>query len=149
MNSDLKGMIDDVIFNIRVGIILEYQDKVLIEISKVGSNSVIPGGRIKAYETSLNAIKREIMEETGFNLDVNKIKYVKVLENLFEFDANKVHELFFVYRYQVSDSEYEYLNSLKGNKDNKNTYFEFVDKKDIDKVNLLPLVIIDIIRGLQ
>ena len=148
MNSDLKGMIDDVIFNIRVGVILEYQYKVLIEISKIGSNSVIPGGRIKAYETSINAIKREIMEETGFDLNENKLEYVKVLENLFEYDGNKVHELFFVYRYKVNGSEYEYFNGLKDNKDNDSTYFEFIDKTNIDKVNLLPLVLIDIIRGL-
>lgn len=149
MHSDLKGMIDDVVFNIRVGVILEHQDEVLIEISKVGSNSVIPGGRIKTYETSVNAIKREVMEELGYNLNESKLKFIKVLENLFEFEGHKVHELFFVYKYLVDDKEYEALKNIKNNQDNDSTYFEFININDIDKVNLLPLTIIDMIRELH
>ena len=89
------------------------------------------------------------MEELGYDLDENKLKFIKVLENLFEFEGHKVHELFFVYKYLVDDKEYDDLKAIKNNKDNDSTYFEFININDIDKVNLLPLTIIDMIRELH
>ena len=55
MKSDIVVKIDDIILNIRVGIIFKYHDNVLIEIRKDRTgNSVIPGGRVKIDEYRQN-----------------------------------------------------------------------------------------------
>ena len=74
MASDLKINIDGVRLNIRVGAIIRHNDDIVLEISTVGANSVIPGGRIKINESSLDAVLRELKEELNYEFDKNKFK---------------------------------------------------------------------------
>lgn len=145
--KDLSLIVDDYYLNIRVGIIFKYHDKVLIEIRKdrVG-NSVIPGGRIKIGEDSSNAIVREIKEEMGITLNKEKLVYIKTLENFFIFENRNVHEIFFVYKYFVDEELYEKLNNVKENLDNHITEYIFINYKEFEKYDLLPLKIRDIIK---
>ncbi len=147
MKSDLVLNIDDIILNIRVGIIFKYNDKVMIEIRKdrVG-NSVIPGGRVKIDELRVDALKREIKEEMNYTLLNEKIKYRDTLEYFFDFDGKKFHEFFFVYQYDVDEKIYDELLQIKENKDNYITDYIFINYDEFDKVNLLPLEIREIIK---
>ncbi len=147
MKSDLVLNVDNIVLNIRVGCIFKYDNKVLIEIRKdrVG-NSVIPGGRIRIGESSKEALKREIMEEMNICLDDAKIKYYGTLENFFEFDGKKFHEIFFVYKYDVDENDYQRLLEIKENQDNHITDYIFVSYDQFDEVDLLPLEIRDIIK---
>ena len=72
--EDLSIMVGEYKLNIRVGVIFKYHEKVLIEIRKdrIG-NSVIPGGRVKINESSIDALMREIKEEMGLILDKGKL----------------------------------------------------------------------------
>jgi len=139
MLSDLKLDIDGIRLNIRVGVVMRFANDVVIEVSTVGANSVIPGGRIKINESSLNALKREVKEEMGLELDINKAKQIKTFENFFEIDKKPFHEIYFLYEYDLSESELEFIKSIKGNKDNNTTYFKVINKFDLKKYNLLPL----------
>ena len=142
---DISVMIGNTKFNLRVGVIFKYREEVLIELSKIGSNSVIPGGRIKVGEDSRDAIKREMEEEMGFSIDKEKLVFVKLFENFFTYENTPVHELFIVYEYPVCEDAYQKLCTLKDNKDNDNTYFSFIKLNDLDKINLLPEKLIDTI----
>ena len=145
MASDLKLDIDGIRLNVRVGAIIRYKEDVVIEISKLGLNSVVPGGRIKINEKSTMALKRELKEELDFEIDENKLTLKKVFENFFNFNGNSVHEIYFLYEYNLSDDEFKGLK-LESNKDNETTYFKLVNKFEIDKYNLLPLELHDIIQ---
>lgn len=147
MKSDLHIKIDDIILNIRVGIIFKYHDKVLIEIRKdrVG-NSVIPGGRLKIDESRIDALKREIKEEMNYILEDSRISYKTTIESFFDFDNKKYHELFFVYEYEMNEKIYEDLLKVKENQDNHITDYIFVSFDEFDKVDLLPMEIRDIIK---
>ena len=147
MKRDLVLDIDDIILNIRVGIIFKYKDKVLIEIRKDRTgNSVIPGGRIRIGERSIDALKREIMEEMDILLVDDKIIYKKTMENFFTFDGKKCHEIFFIYEYIVDDEDYQTLLKVKENQDSNITEYIFINYDQFDEVNLLPLEIRDIIK---
>lgn len=145
--KDLCIMVDEYLLNIRVGVILKYKDQVLIEIPKdFPSNSVIPGGRIKIGESSLNAIIREIQEEMGVTLEKDKLKYFKIMENFFSYDNQKVHELFFIYNYDVDYDFYIKLNNVKVNLDNQMSKYLFISYNEFEKYNLLPSALRDIIK---
>lgn len=147
MPSDLKIEIDGIRLNVRVGAIMRYGEEVVLEISTVGSNSVIPGGRIRINEPSQDALVREMQEEMGLIHDKNKLTQVKVFENFFNYDELKIHEIYFLYEYILNDDEYNYIKNLGANKDNNTTYFTFVSKYDLEKYNLLPLTLHPIIKG--
>ena len=146
MKSDLKIDIDGVRLNVRVGAIFRHKDEIIIEISKIGLNSVIPGGRIKINEKSSLALKREVKEEMNFELNTDKLKLIKVFENFFNYGGKDTHEIYFLYEYNLSEEEVESLNLLQ-NYDNETTYFSFVNKNDLEKYNLLPLDLHSIIKN--
>ena len=147
MKRDLVLDIDDIILNIRVGVIFKYNDKVLIEIRKDRTgNSVIPGGRIRIGERSIDALKREIMEEMDILLVDDKIIYKKTMENFFTFDEKKCHEIFFIYEYIVDDEDYQTLLKVKENQDSNITEYIFINYDQFDEVDLLPLEIRNIIK---
>ena len=146
--SDLSIMINEIKLNIRVGIIFKYNNSVLIEMPKIdGYNSVLPGGRVKIDELSIDAIKREIKEEMNFILEESKILFKKNLEYFFEFDNIKYHEFFFVYEYLIDENDYQNLLKIKENMDNHASVYSFVNIYDLEKVNLLPLEVRDIINN--
>ena len=106
MASDLKIDIDGVRLNVRVGAIMRYNDDVIVEISTVGRNSVIPGGRIKINEKSTRSLVRELKEEMNFDLDESRLTQKSVFENFFTYEQKDFHELYFVYEYQLNDDKY-------------------------------------------
>ena len=147
MNNDISVMINNKKLNIRVGIIFRYEDKVLVEVPKYNFyNSVVPGGRIKIGEYSIDAIKREIKEEMGFELLDSKLGFVKTLEEMFTFNNTDYHEIFFIYKYNVDYDDYNLLLKIKDNQDNANSYYKFITKEEFNEYNLLPLEIRDIIN---
>lgn len=145
MASDLKIDIDGVRLNIRAGVIIRHNHDIIVEISKVGRNSVIPGGRLKINEKSSAGLIREIKEEMNFKLDENKLKMVKVFENFFNYEGKDFHEIYFLYEYCLSEEETKMLK-LDTNKDNETTYFKLISKNELEKYNLLPLELHEIIK---
>lgn len=75
-NNDLSIMIGDVKLNIRVGVILEYNKKILIEKNKEFDYCVLPGGRIHTLESTEEALIREVKEELGIEIKENEIRYL-------------------------------------------------------------------------
>ena len=59
---------------------LHYQDKILLlhrhDNKAEGNRWGIPGGKLNSGEALIPAIIREIFEETGFQLDIEKIHYI-------------------------------------------------------------------------
>ena len=124
MKSDLSLMIDDIRLNIRAGIIFRYNNKTLIEVLKTREgNSVIPGGRVKIDELCVDSLKREIKEELHYELVDEKISFIKNLEYFYEYNGEKVHELFFVYKYSMDEEDYLNHNLAKIEEYRKNGIF--------------------------
>lgn len=59
---------------------LHYQDKILLmhrqDFKPEGNRWGIPGGKLDKKEPLISAIIREVFEETGFRLDVERIHYI-------------------------------------------------------------------------
>jgi len=65
------------LFQIRVTGILLQRDEVLLVKQKVGKrNWSLPGGRVENGETLKDALIREIMEETGLAVQINRMLYI-------------------------------------------------------------------------
>lgn len=85
-------------FNARVSAIIYNSEKNKILLFKVddGRNFyLLPGGRIEFYEDSKTAIKREIMEELGWNLEFD---LCFIQENFLEYHNIKITQYCFCYK---------------------------------------------------
>jgi ADP-ribose pyrophosphatase YjhB (NUDIX family) len=110
MAKDLKLTVDGALLNIRCGVILRHEEKVIIEVSNEGRNSVLPGGRVRINERSSSALVREIKEETGLEIAEEKLRFITTMENFFSYDGVDVHEIYFLYEYTLKEQELFYFD---------------------------------------
>ena len=106
MNKDMCVACDDGILNIRVGAIIMKNGKILM----VGNDRdylYSVGGRVKFGETAEEAVVREVLEETGVQMEIDRLGFVH--ENYFYGDApsnrNKlIYEISFFFYMKVPDT---------------------------------------------
>ena len=142
-NKDLSLMIGNVKLNIRVGAILEYNGKILVEKNKTVDFGVIPGGRIRTMECGKEALIREIKEELQIDLSKENFELISLLENYFEFDNKTYHEIYFVYK-AVLSNDYGVNNGYE-NIDNNDSNFYWYTKEEFENQNILPAILKEII----
>lgn len=82
--------------NIRVAAIIIHDDKVLM-VKDTSPYYYSVGGRVKVNETSEEAVVREVFEETGLKLEIDRLGFIH--ENFFVEDVTKeqFHEISFFY----------------------------------------------------
>ena len=106
MNKDMCVACDDGILNIRAGAIIMKDGKLLM-VSNGGDYLYSVGGRVKFGETAEEAIAREVFEETGVQMEIDRLGFVH--ENYFYGDApsnlNKlIYEITFFFYMKVPDT---------------------------------------------
>ena len=140
---DIRLIVDGVKLNVRVGIMLIKDNKILLHKNDNRENYCLPGGEIHFLESSEEAIIREIKEETG--LDINVEECVSTVENMFEHQGIKFHEIFFVYKGTFVDDidTSKVIENIEG----KPLKYHFVDLDKIDDYYILPVVIKDILKN--
>ncbi len=120
---DLTIPIGNVVLNIRVALLIKNNKGFIFEKHKDDYYFAV-GGRIKAGESSEQALKREVFEELG--IEINNFILKSVIENFFVFDTKTVHEICFVYQ---TDETLENVLSPE---------FYTFDKSEISNLNLKP-----------
>ena len=106
MNKDMCVVCDNGILNIRAGAIIIKDGKLLM----VGNNRdylYSVGGRVKFGETAEEAVVREVFEETGVKMEIDRLGFVH--ENYFYCDApsnlNKlIYEISIFFYMKVPDT---------------------------------------------
>jgi adenylate kinase family enzyme len=142
---DLSIMVDDVKFNYRAGLLIEKGNKVLVECNPDIDFVTLPGGRVQTLESSMEALQREIKEEMNIKLDPKEIKMRALIENFFEMDGKKYHELYFLYKLKVTSNDKRFTSDMK-NIDSKASYYKWVKKDELDKANLLPVILREVVK---
>lgn len=95
MNNDIKIKTDNFNFKYRVnGLIIKDNKLLTVQIMKNGFYC-LPGGHVSLGENTKDAIIREIKEEVGCDVEIEKL--LAVVENFFESNGKKTHELSFYY----------------------------------------------------
>ena len=85
MNKDMTVPCEDGIINLRVGAIIMKNGKILMVGNDRADYLYSVGGRIKFGETSEEAVVREVFEETGVKMEVDRLGFIH--ENYFYGDA--------------------------------------------------------------
>ena len=148
MKRDISIMIGNTKFNYRVGVIMEYKGKVIIEKGDKVDFGVIPGGRVMTGEDTKTALIREINEEMHFDISKKRITLCHVIENFFRMNKRNYHELYFVYELKLDDRD-EIVHKKKDdfiNYDSECNYYEFIDIDKLENEQIKPIVLKDIIK---
>lgn len=135
---DVSVMINNTKFNYRVATLIKYNNKILLHKSKEDDFYAIPGGRIMIGETSENALKREFIEEMGAKITIKD--YLGTVENFFEYNEKKYHEIMIVYESNFDrDSNFYKKERIIGLEESGKIEFIWKTIDEIKKLDLRPL----------
>lgn len=132
MNLDFNLSVDKR-FNARCSAIIYNKDKSKILLFKILDKDyyMLPGGRIEFYELSSQAIKREIKEETNYDLD---FELISIQENFLEKDNTQIMQYNFCYKSIYEGNIIAEFTCL----DNKNQIFKWINIKELPNYNIVP-----------
>ena len=115
--------------NVRVAAWIEKDDQLLVSTFPDGSIS-LPGGRIGFGENSVQAIEREIWEETGTTFSNPKL--LAIVENFFELDV-AFHEYLFIYQGEID------IHSISDDPNDASQVISWVSINEVKKLKPLSL----------
>ena len=98
----------------------------------------IPGWRVNKWEKSLEAAKRKAFEELGISIDVSKLQFIGVYDDIFDnssFDGISTHCIPVTYSYQL-DIQEEWAISLWDTQHSDLRFFSLSDDSFHDMVKL-------------
>ena len=106
MGSDMAVKCDDGLINIRVGAVIMQDGKILMVGNGRSDYLYSVGGRIKFGETAEEAVVREVLEETGVRMEVDRLGFIH--ENYFVGDTptnlgKLIYEISFFFYMKVPD----------------------------------------------
>ena len=137
---DITIDVEDYKLNVRAAGVIIHNNKILVHRNINSNHYALVGGRIEIGENSADTIKREIKEELGKDIEITG--YVSTIENFFEMDGSKYHEIMFVHKVEFIEEEDKGIEYTLKNIEGKDYLkYEWLDVNKIDEYPLLPKVI--------
>jgi len=143
----INFQIDNGFFNFRVAGILFKEDKVLVHKRINDSFYAFPGGRVEMFESTENTIIREMKEELGVDVTIDRLLWV--CEQFFGDTDSKYHEICFYYLIECNDNNLLDKEDLFYITEGKNKFeFRWIDVKEIENEFVYPVFIKNRIQDL-
>lgn len=134
---DLTLDVEDYKLNIRAAGAMIHNNKILVHRNLNKNHYCIPGGRVEIGENSEETVKREIQEELGKQIEITG--YIATIENFFEMENKKYHEIYFLYKIEFINEEDKKINDNMHNVEGKEyLQYEWLDLDRIEEYNILP-----------
>lgn len=135
MNGDMSVPCENGLINIRVGAIIVKNGKFLMVGNQRSDYMYSVGGRIKFGETAEQAVVREVFEETGVKMDIDRLGFVH--ENYFFGDAptnlgKLIYEISFFFYMKVPENFAPQCNS--STEDDCKEYLKWVSVNEKKKI---------------
>ena len=135
MNGDMAVQCEDGLINIRVGAIILKEGKLLMVGNQRSDYLYSVGGRIKFGETAEQAVVREVLEETGVKMEIDRLGFIH--ENYFFGDAptnhgKLIYEISFFFYMKVPDDFVPKCDSFT--EDDSKEYLKWISLNDEQKI---------------
>lgn len=125
-------------FNVRAAGVIFQQNHVLLHKLISDSFWALPGGRVEFLEPAQETIKREMQEELGIDICVEKLLWV--VENFFIRNDKSYHELgfYFLISSHSHPDFYTPIKAFKGIENDKHLIFQWHDVEALEDIELQP-----------
>lgn len=122
------------LFNFRVAGVAVQNGKLLLHKTPTDNFWSLPGGRVDMFEFSRETLLREMVEEIGKTVHVGNLLWV--VENFFEYNEIRYHEIGFYYKMEIPDIENQLDFVVR--EDDTELLFHWEDIGQIDSGSIYP-----------
>ena len=143
--KDISLFVGEHKLNFRVSAMIKNGNKILLHHGLTDNHYTLPGGRVKEGETTEQALKREMKEEMGYDIDI--LKPVSFMENMFTDKGVQFHELLVTYELQFKDKQVYNKDKIELIESCKDFEFVLMDISKLDNIIFLPSKLKDIIKN--
>ncbi len=146
MSKSIRVVDNNTKFKLRVAGLLIKDNQLLVDEANNCGFKCLPGGYVQLLESTTIALEREMFEELGFQIEVDKL--YGIIENFFvnKYSEN-VHEICFYYLVNAKDNKILDQNKFNIKElDNGmmiNHNYEWVDFNLLEGANFKPIALID------
>ncbi len=152
---------DDGTFGMRAAAVMLRNGSVLLSRIEFEDIWVLPGGRVYFGETAQAAVKREIKDEAGFEIEVKRLLWV--IENFFTYKGNeesldikhdaRVHDIGFYFLVTPEESEgpwqqEEFQGSDFPEHPDVKIIFKWFVREELEDLNLIPPILKDLLKDI-
>ena len=142
---DLTIDVEDYKLNVRAAGLIIHNGKILAHRNINSNHYALIGGRVEIGENSVDTIIREIKEELGKDVEITG--YVATIENFFNVDGLKYHEILFVHKVEFIDENDKKIEYTMKNIEGKDYLrYEWLDLEKIDEYPILPKIIKEVLK---
>ena len=142
---DITIDVEDYKLNVRAAAVIIHDGKILTHKNTNSDHYALLGGRIAIGEDSKTTVLREYQEELGKEIEITG--YISTIENFFEMEGSKYHEIMFVYKAEFANEEDKKINYTLKNIEGKDYLeYQWLDLDKIDEYNIVPSAIKDILK---
>ena len=143
---DITLNVEDYLLNVRASGIIIHDNKILLHKNINEEHYALIGGRVAIGESSEEALKREVMEEMGKEVDI--IEGLTTVENFFQMKDSKYYEILFVHRLEFkNEDDKKILETIKNVEGKDYLRYEWIDIDKIEKYPLKPKVIKEMLKN--
>ena len=130
-----------------VGVVLD-NGRVLLHRAERDDFWSLPGGRVESLETAASALRREMWEELGVEIYVERL--IWVVENFFEHAGTPYHELglYFLMTAPGDSPLYHQSGPFVGDEENIKLLFQWHPLADLDRLPLYPTFLRKALRAI-
>ncbi|CAN5527911.1 MAG: NUDIX hydrolase [Actinomycetota bacterium] len=113
------------------------ENHILLQTTESADFHILPGGRIEMGEDSETALKREMREELGSEIQVERLLWI--VENFFTLDGENHHEVAFIYEITPNDEKIlAPSRTLETTDAGVKIFFWWHPLEEIERTNLKP-----------
>ena len=143
---DITIDVENYKLNVRTAGIIIHNNKLLVHRNLNEDHYALIGGRIEIGENSEDALKREIQEELGKEIEI--MGNIATIENFFEKDSQKYHEIMFVHKAEfINEEDKKIETTIKNIEGKEYLKYEWIDLEKINEYSLKPQIIKQILKN--
>lgn len=131
MDINFKG--EGITFNLRVAALIRNGTKILVEQNSEVDYYGLVGGRCKLGENSIEAIKREVLEETGGYVEY--VRSVGLIENFFtsRYTNSPYHEILIIHELKFKNPQVYEQDGIINQEEKENAKFYWKEQHELNK----------------
>ena len=129
---------DGTVFNFRVAGVIRHGGRVLLHKAEGETFWSLPGGRVEMHENATLSLQREMLEELGVEVRVERLLWVA--ENFFEYLGKQFYELGFYFLVALPEDSplTRHQEPFYGDEEGLVLTFQWFPLEELEKLNILP-----------